>query len=265
MALQLNVVLAKTDQGAGPFKAIQEDYLRMFKDNDAAFKGVRKTYDPAPGTMDNPSMRENKQVVATVKEKLDWFTDFVKDHVNGLLSVEATNATGKTKANLTVDGVNFGMLSALELMRLKSIVDSGTFLNMYANLPVRNDAEIWNPSKNDQYIKREVFETELREGPSNTTDKRSYILEDPNIGKLTGGQYSPVRAEETTVRVVGNYTQQFFSGQYTSLQRAEILSRRHRLLVALTEALKVANQADAVESQLKAESLLSWLHYGSAK
>lgn len=262
MALKLHVVLAKTDQGAGPFKAIQADYLKFFKDEQGKFKGIRKTYEPRPGTADLPSMRESRQVVTTVDEKLSWLTDSMADHIDNMLTVAATNASGRVKTTLTVDDISFGSLSSMELLEMKNLLEKGDFLQMYSHIPVRSDADIWNASKDDQYKERAVYESDMKKGTQTTTDKESYILPDPNIGGMSAAQYKPQVAEKTTVREIGDYTYQTFTGEYSTRQKAEILQRRTKLLSAITEALKIANEAETVDSSLKGKAFLNYLHYG---
>jgi hypothetical protein len=264
MALKLHVVLAKTDQGSGPFKAIFNDYLKFFKDEQGKFKGIRKTYTPRPGTADVPGMRESKQVVTTVDEKLRWLTDSASEHINNMLTVAATNASGKAKSALVVDTINFGLLSSLELLEMKNFLEKGDLLQMYSHIPVRSDADIWNAGKDDQYKGREVLESDLKKGIQTTTDKESYILHDPNLETLksSGVSYMPKVAEKTTVREIGDYTLQSFTGEYSTRQKAEILQRRTKLLSAITEALKIANEAETVDSALKGDAFLNYLHYG---
>lgn len=262
MALKLHVVLAKTDQGSGPFKAIQADYLKFFKDEQGKFKGIRKTYEPRPGTADIPSMRESKSVVTTVDEKLLWLTDSVSDHIDNMLTVAATNASGRAKSTLTVEGIVFGNLSSLELLEIKNMLEKGDFLQMYSHIPVRSDADIWLPGTDEQYKGREILQSELRKGTQTTTDKETYVLQDPNLGLITGTQYIPQRAERTTVREIGDYTLQIFSGEYSTRQKAEILQRRTKLLSAITEALKIANEAETINSALQGRLLMNYLHFG---
>lgn len=262
MRLKLHVVLAKTEQGAAPFKHMQEDYIRFFKGEQKAFKGIKKTYEPRPGYADEPTKRENVQVVTTVGEKLTWFVENAVPHLTDLFAVDATNAYGTARATLVVEGINFGELSSLELLHLKSIIESGTLEQMYANIPVRSDAEDWKPTTADQYLKREIFETEKRSGVSTTILKQAYILDDPNLGRIQGAQYTPQTAHKSIVEEIGDYSLQSFSGEYSHRQRAEILNRRSKLLIAVTEALKIANEAEVVQSNLKPQDLFNYLHTG---
>lgn len=263
MRLKLHVVLAKTEQSAAPFKRMQEDYVKFFKTEQGAFKGIKKTYEPRPGTADEPTKRENRQVVTTVREKLDWFTENAVPHLTDIFAVDATNASGTVKARLVVEGVDMGELSSLELLRLKTVIESGTLEQMYGNIPVRNEDEEWKETIAEQYKGREIFETEKRVGVSTTLQKETYILDDPNLGRIQGAQYTPKTSERTTVQEIGDYTLQSFSGQYSHRQRAEILNRRSKLLTAVVEALKVANEAEVVQSNLKPEQLFRYLHFGT--
>ena len=123
MKTKLNILLAKTDHLANSYKSSIKDYIQFFKDKQSAFKGEKKTYEAKPGTIDIPSERGNKMVVTTVSEKLDWLKETNTEFINSLFSQEATNAAGVAKASLTVDGVEFGEFSSLELLRLKSILE----------------------------------------------------------------------------------------------------------------------------------------------
>lgn len=261
--LKLHVLLALTEQSGGSYKKLLEDFVQFFKNKQGDFKGVKKTYDPRPGTVDLPSMRDNKQVVTTVGEKLQWLEEFSAEHINNLFSVEATNASGGAKAELVVDGISFGMFSSMELLRLKDLIKSGVLEGLYQNIPVRSDAEIWIPTTNEQYTGREIFESPAGEGIQKSTTKESYILEDPNVDKLKdASSYKPQIAQRDHHIELGDYTYQTFSGEYSTRQKAEILTRRTRLLSAVTEALKVANEAPIVESALTAEKIFGYLHRG---
>ncbi len=262
LTLKLNTLLAKTDHLASIFKKGLEDYVKFFKTAQGAFKGEKKTYDPKQGTIDAPNERVNKLVVTTVDEKLNWLAENSADYINALFSQEKTNASGNAKATLAVDGVSFGEFTSMELLRLKSLLESGTLKDMYENIPVRNDDEIWTASSNESYTDRGIFESTQRTGTVKSTVKESYILSDPNIGKMEGAKYTPQIAHKDTVIELGDYTFQRFSGEWSHVQRAGVLSRRSKLLTAVIEALKVANDVEAIESGMTAAKLFGYLHAG---
>jgi len=262
--IKLAVLLAKTEHLAAKFKGSIKDYLGFFKNKQADFKGEKKTYVAKDNTVDEPSRRGNKLVVTTVKEKLDYLKETNAEYINALFAQEATNAAGVAKAELTVDGKSFGTFSSLELLRMKSMIENGEVEQMYAAIPVRNDDEEWNKTEEDQYKNRSViYESNKSTGVAKTTVKESYILLDPNTSSLKDGSgYKSVVAQKDTVMELGDFTHQKFSGEWSHRERAELLGRRSKLLTAVIEALKTANDVEAIESQMTADKLFDYLHEG---
>jgi len=262
MRLKLNVLLAKTDHLSSSFKKSIEDYIKFFKHNQGSFKGEKKTYEPRTGVVDNPNERKNELVVTTVTEKLEWLTDTFGEYFDALFSQEKTNASGVAKANLIVEGKSWGEYTSLELLKLKSTLENGTIDEMYRTIPVRTDNELWVKSSNEMYSDRDVYETEQFKGVSKTTVKEPYIMPDPNLEKLKGGNYQPAVATRDSVLELGDYTRQKFSGEWSHRERAELLRRKTVLLGSVIEALKIANEAEVLPSTLTAEKIFNYLHGG---
>lgn len=258
--LKLNVLLGKTDYLSSVYKQLIKEYAKFFAGHQGAFQGGKSTYEAAEGTMDDPTKRKNNLVQTTVSEKLDWFVDNSKEYINALFSQEATNASGTVKADLVVDGNNWGPLTSFELLRLKSLIENSEFKKMLEEIPVRSDSTNWKETTNEAYKGRDIFETELIRSTNKTTEKESYILIDPNVAKLkNAGDYVPQTANKTTVTTLGEQTQQAFSGESTQRKKAEILQRRSMLLVAVIEALKKCNEAQVVESHLNSKKIFGYL------
>lgn len=257
--MKLNVLLAKLEQSSAQFKAIVRDYCKFFKNNSSDFRGVKNTYEPRPDTQDNPSMRSFTAVVTTVDEKLDYFASTMKQGVQEMFDCEATNASGLAKANLILDGKLIGRLSSLELLKLKSFLENPQLVDMLSTIPVRSDAEVWEPTIEDAYIDRKIVASPKLVGVKKTITKEQYILKDPNISSGNITNYVPQVAVRDTVVEIGDYTSQKFSGEWTARQRAAVLKRRSDLLSATIAALKEANEAEAVSSELKADWLLGFL------
>lgn len=262
MKTKLNVLLAKTDHLASTFKKGLEEYVKFFKTSQGAFKGEKKTYEARANTVDLPNERSNRLVVTTVDDKLSYLQENSKEYIDALFSQEKTNSSGVAKAMLVVEGTPFGEFTSLELLRLKSLLESGTFKEMYETLPVRNDDETWTKSSNDMYAGRNIFETTMRTGITKSILKESFILPDPNIGKVEGAKYTPQIASKDTVVELGDYTLQKFSGETSHLERAHILARRSKLLVAVIEALKAANDVEAIPSSMTSDKIFNYLHAG---
>jgi len=261
--LKLNTVLGKTEHLSSQFKASIKDYIQFFKDKSGSFKGEKKTYEPKNGTVDIPSERGNKLVVTTVAEKLNWLKETNQEYIDLLFSQEATNASGTPKAKLTVEGVEFGEFSSLELLRLKSFLENGDLEEMYKQIPVRNDDEEWNQTTEEMYQGKAIFENKKQAGTKKSIVKESYVMIDPNVKDLKdSSSYKAPIGSKDTVMELGDYTFQKFTGELSHRERAEILRRRSKLLSATIEALKVSNEVDAVKSNMNAEKLFSYLHVG---
>lgn len=265
--IKLNSLLAKTDALGPSFKAGIASYTTFFKDKQGAFRGERRTYTANDGTVDVPGKRKNDLVVTTVAEKLEYLVDTSKDYINSLFSQERTNASGLAQATLTVDGVEFGTYTSLELLRLKNILEGMGLESMYANIPVRSDAEEWTKSTFPAYADREIQEQQKQELTNKTTEKEPYIVVDPNVqAAIASGKtisYQPQMATKDTVKVLGEETFQRFSGEWSQKERADVLRRRTKLVVAVVEALKVANDATSVNSDMTSDKLFGYLHHGS--
>lgn len=264
--IKLNVLLAKTDHLQSVFQKGIEEFAKFFKSQQGQFKGEKKTFEANSNIIESAGDKVNKLVVTTVDEKFKWLEDGSSEYIDALFSMEAINASGNAKAELKVGDISFGTFTSLELLRLKSLLENGKLIEMYETIPVRNDDEIWTLCSNDMYKnKAVVYESDLLTGVKKTTLKESYILPDPNLSKDTGAKYVAQIAQKDSVIELGKFTFQRFSGEYSHLQRAEILQRRSILLSAVIVALKVANEGEVVESTMTAEKLFNYLHRGTGK
>ena len=177
--------------------------------------------------------------------------------------MEATNSKGAQKVELVVDGVSFGWLTALDLMRLKSLLSKKEWDEMYINIPVRSDAEVWESCTDPEYSGREVFQTPMAKGVTRTTESEEVILKDPNLDpqRLPANYNARTTIKKRTVDT-GDYTLQNFTGAWTQRERAELLRRRSQILAAVIEALKEVNDVPAEKENLNVEGLISYLHHG---
>lgn len=261
MKLKLNVVLAKTDHLAKQFSALIRDYIETFAKGKSIFKGEKKTYDPLPGTVDIPSERGVTIVVSTVEEKLQYFVETSKEYINAKFNQEKTNAIGVAQADLIVEGQNWGRYTSLELLALKSLLTDGDLNTMYSILPVYSDAEEWAACTDESYGNRVIMQSPRLSGVRKSITKEQYILFDPNVESLKDtSKYVPQVAVKETVLDLGNYSWQRFTGETSTRRRAEILRRKTTLLNAVIEALKTANEAEVVQSELTADKIFSYLH-----
>lgn len=258
--MKLKTLLALTQDGLSNFRQIIKDYSKFFNHNQSSFSGRKNTYSPKDEAIDDPKLRDYVKVVTTVDEKMDYFFQIVGPYITNVFSQEATNATGKVRANLIVEDQDWGEFSALELLRLKGIVENGELKKMIEDIPVRSDAEIWLPTTAEEYAGRTIFEKPVVFAQVKTTQKEQYILIDPNIDKLKSSEsYKPQLASKDTIVVLGDQTRQEFNGMWSHRQRAEVLRKLNLLRDAITIALEKANDTETVPSNMTGEKLLTYL------
>lgn len=267
--LKMNALLAKVEHAGSLFRKMTSEYLTFFTKSQGSFVGLRKTYEPREGTVDEPSMRQLVHVTTTVDEKMNWYEANASEYINSTLAVDATNASNGIRTPLMVNGALVARLSTLELMKLKSILTKLGMEAMYAAIPVRTDTIIWESSTEDTYSGRQIYANERVSGVRRGGTKTEYILEDPNIkymmdsGKVPDvTKYTPKTAYKDNTVEIGDYTLQHFSGEYTQRQKAEILKRRSELLEGVEIALKEANDVESVKSELTSSILFDFIHRG---
>lgn len=261
--MKMNTLLAVADQKMTRYTAMISDYLNFFKKEQGQFKGIKKTFTAREGFVDQPNMRENKSIVTTVDEKMNWFIERSVEYLDDQFTIDSTNSKGAEKVELIVDGVSFGNLTALELMRLKTIITNSTLENLFKEIPVRSETEYWGESENLEYSGRNVYETRVIEGTTKTTTKSARILPDPNIDKLKDtSKYIPQVVQDEKQEITGDYTIQSFSGEWSHRKRAELLRRKSLFLDAIVKALKEVNDIEVVKSEFNSGKMLQYIING---
>lgn len=261
--LKMNTLLAKVDHATASIARLFSDYVQFFKNKQGMFRGSKKTFVPRDGYVEDPTKMGTTIVATTVDEKMDWFNERFKSWLNDVFSVEATNSKGAKTVELIADGKSFGKLTALELMRLKSVLTNKDLEAVFANIPVRSDSEVWTPTQDTEYTGRTVFETALIKGVTRTTEKEEVILKDPNLdpAHLPANYQAKTTIKSKTVET-GDYTSQNFTGEWTQRQRAELLRRRSTLLAAVIEALKVVNDTPVENPNLDVNAVVDYIYKG---
>lgn len=264
--MKLNILLAITDTLRSKYKNMVSDYSKFFMKSQGSFLGAKATYAPKEDAIDDPSKRGYQLVITTVDEKIQYFIKESSEFIDSLFSQEKTNSTGLAKSELIINDNSWGEFTSLELLRLKSLIESsdlGDLGSLLGSIPVRSDSQLWLKSSAEEYKDRNVWETERISGISRTTEKEEYILPDPNIkaGKIEN--YTPKVAVRTTTIEIGDYTQQYFSGQWSHRRRSIALKRKNDLLVAIIKSLKQCNECETIKSELTANKIFDYIFYGS--
>lgn len=263
MKLKMNTLLAVVEHSAAVVSSAIKEYAVFFKNKQAMFLGQKKTYSPREGYPDDPSKVGTTVVATTVDEKFEWLLPKLKEHYKNLFNVEATNSAGAATIELKVGNRSFGMVTALELMRLKNILTSADLTLMYSVIPVRSDSEVWKKSESEDYRGRAVYETEMLSGVAKTTESHEEILQDPNLDPThLPANYRPAITTKKKTVEIGDYTMQKFSGEWNQHQRAELLRRKSELLAAVIEALKNINDIEVKETNLDVNGLFDFIQKG---
>jgi hypothetical protein len=259
--VKMNTLLAQVEHSAQCFKQNVSQYINLFKKNQGMFQGLQKTYTPRDGQPDDPTKQGTTRVAATVTEEFDWMkSKTLRPYLEQLFAVESTNSKGANTVELKVGNVSFGNLTALELMRMKSILTDANFLEMLRTIPVRSDASIWKRSTNEEYTSREVYESPLQTGVVKTTVNEDIVLKDPNLDPqhLPANYQSKITQKRTLVEL-GDYTMQTFSGEWTQHQKAQLLDRISKLTEAVIAALKDVNDCESEDSNLNVDTFIDYV------
>ena len=259
---KLNVLLALREKLANRYAQMVGDYSSFFKNKQGAFQGTLKTHNPLDGYAVDATKVANVRVITTVNEKLDWWLKEALEYFNTALAIEASNGQGAPTVPLIFEGKEYGPFPATVLLRLRGIVENDKFSQMLASIPVREETKIWYPSTDEDYQKRgNIFETERQEGETRTTETHDEILKDCNLDPqhLPSNYKAVVTQVRKTVKT-GDYTVQFFTGEWTHQQRANLLKRRSSLIDAINIALQKVNDREATECNV--DDLFKHLIYG---
>lgn len=260
--MKLNVLLALRQKLANRYNQMIGDYTSFFKNKQSAFRGTLKTHSPLEGYPVDLTKVANERVVTTVKEKMDWFIKEALEYYNTSLAIEASNGEGAPTVLLEFDGKVYGPYPATVLLRMRGIFENDKFSQMLGIIPVREGNKVWVEADEDEdYKKRGVVQTERQSGETKTTETHQEILKDPNLDPehLPSNYRATVTNVANTVKT-GDYTSQFFSGEWTHEKRAALLKRRSELLDAIDVALQKVNDREAKECNI--EDLLKHLIYG---
>lgn len=259
---KLNVLLALREKLANRYAQMNGDYTSFFKNKQGAFQGVLKTHSPLDGYAVDPTKVANTRIVTTVNEKMDWWLKEALEYFNTALAIEASNGEGAPSVKLEFEGKEYGPFPATVLLRLRGIIESDKLAQMLSSIPVREETKVWYPSTDEDYQKRgNIFETEMQSGETRTTETHDEILKDPNLdpAHLPSNYRAQVTQVKKTVKT-GDYTTQFFTGEWTHQQRANLLKRRSVLIDAINTALQKVNDREATECNV--DDLFKHLIYG---
>jgi hypothetical protein len=235
---KLHQLLAVESDLAQQSRAIAEETVTTFTKKADHFDGLQKVYlpDDDAGEKIPP---EIKEVVTTVQEKLDYSMKSMTKAINATLSKEETNSSGKARANLSVDGVEFGSLSATAFIALERYLEK--IRDTYKNIPTLDPTTSW--SKNDSTGKL-LYE-------SKEDVKYRYVKKIVPILLSPATDKHPAQVQTVTNDVqVGKYLTVYRSGRLSPTEKSNLLEKIDTLILAVKVAREKANQAEVINTDI---------------
>lgn len=254
--MKLNVLLAKTDQLNAVTKKNLTDSIATFRGKQGHFKGEKTTYKERSAEFANPANNVDKPVNSTVQEWFDYTFKIAAEFMKAKLDQESTNCSGTAKAMLVIEGKSFGELSTGELMALKGFFEQQALRDMFEAAPTVSLTENWRESENVEYKRRGILEAPIQNWVDKSTETTPKVEWDP-AGKQPG---IIIQLKSTLEK--GDVTRQLFTGEISHIDRAAIMSRLSKIIIAIKSALEEANHATVQPSALNPEQLFDYLVKG---
>jgi len=243
--IMLHQLLAFEQDEVNRTKKVVEEAKDTFTTKQSHFDGHERTYHPDAEDSDRVD-NEYKEVVTTVKSKLEYVSKLFAKSVNVVLSKEETNASGNARAELIVEGTNFGSLSATSLLYLeKSLTE---LRKLYEGVPTLVPGKVWhfNPDL-------DIYETDQSVTYRNIKEIVPVILY-PATDK------HPAQVKETTQsKKVGEYHETHRSGRVFPKVKSALLDRIDSLIREVKLTREKANTTVISEVTL-AEQLFKFIN-----
>lgn len=249
----LHELLATEKNYTSQVNKLHLETLQKF-DKDHFFKGFIKTLKMLKDAPNNEQLElagsENKELVTTVKQTLDYLLSFwVKSE-----DLQATkNVTNQSAiANVEVNGqVLLINLPVDELMGLEARLLE--LRKVFEKMPTLDAAKTWIPSS----ISDGAWEAPMLD----VTVKTEKVVTPVVLYEATKEHPAQVK-EVSKDEVVGTFTTKHFSGAATSLQKAQCLERLDLLLVEIKTARMRANTVQLQQTYV-GRTIVDFILWGS--
>ena len=230
MANKLHELLAVEQDRKHKATQAMGEAINIFTKKDAHFDGMIKHYvaieDDAEVIPD-----ENKEIVTTIKEKLDAVMELVIAGIDAHASKEETNSSNVAKAELKVGDIVFGTFSATTLLALEAQL--AKLKELYQAMPLLDNTRKWN------------YDTQKGMFKSADEVKFRSIKRPKVIVKYEATKEHPAQTELLYLDFqVGKYETTYFSGKITPAQKATLLKRIDEILETTKIARAKANNVE---------------------
>lgn len=245
MANKLHELLAVEQDRKHKANQALGETIKTFTKQDPHFDGMVKRYVPLEEDSEEiPD--ETKEMVMTIKEKLNNTIETIVAGIDAHISKEETNASNTATAELKVGDTDFGTFSATSLLAMETHL--AKIRDMYNAIPTLDLSKKWNFDEQKGFYKTEE-EVKFR------SVKRPKV-----IVKYEATEKHPAQTELLYLDFqVGKYETTYFSGKVTMAQKAELLKRIDVLLEAVKTARAKANNVE-VKNMKIAQKIFDYIH-----
>ena len=230
---RLHQVLAVRDDLKNKANLIQQETKKTFSSKGDHFDGLTKSYQKIKE--DSTSIpNEVKELVTTVKDKLEFSLASVVASIDAETTVSETNSSGVAVAELKVGEVSFGKFSAITLLDLEK-----AFTNLravYGEIPTLDPTKSW---KNNSTSIPNTYASDKQVTYRSEKSKKVVTLA-PASDKFPA-QAQVFDSEDQ----VGFYETTWISGKITPTQKSDLLQKIDNMILAVKDAKSQANNVDA--------------------
>ena len=248
---QLHQLLAVEPDLRVKAQKIMEETLNTFVKKSEHFDGMIKTYEPfevAEGEVESQRVPSDiKEVVTTVKEKLDYTAKSIAKALDAVIQKDETNGTGRARAELVVGEKKFGEFGATTLLTIEQFLVK--IRAVYKMIPTLDPVRAWNEDATEG---RKIYITDIEVRYRTERQKKVITMTPPT--KEHPAQTSLVDTDHQ----VGQYNTIYKSGKITPKDKSDLLFRIDRLIVAVKKTRAEANQAEVVKTRI-AEKLFRFI------
>ncbi len=247
MANKLHELLAVEQDRKHKAVQVVGETIKVFTKQDVQFDGVTKRYvQIQEDTEQIPD--ETKEMVTSVRQKLDDTLEAFVAGIDAHLSKEETNASNVAKAELIIGNESLGTFSATSLLALEGHL--AKIKELYQAIPVLDATKKWE-FDNQKNVYKTEDEVKFR------SVKRPQV-----IVKYEATKEHPAQTELLYLDFqVGKYVTSYTSGKITPAQKTTLLKRIDEILEAVKTSRAKANNVE-VQNIKFGDKLFAFINKG---
>jgi hypothetical protein len=218
-------------------KVISEAIVTFTKKTDH-FQGFTKRYEPYRDGLEHFLPSESKELVTTVKDKLDYVVDHIARYLNAVAQKERTNQAAK--ADIVVDGITIAQhIPATFLLGMESKLKD--IRKVFESIPTLSPGIRW---EEDTQKGKGVFVAPITERLRTEKKMKPVVLYEAT-------DKHPAQVKESTEDVaIGKYVQTDWSSMLSPADKSVLIGRVDKLTQAIKRARQRANEQEVIDIQV---------------